>query len=92
MTPEEIARDAHCGYPSPRMMASDLYDKGYRERSDVAREIFAEIEDLLREWFDHFRQGGDIRGACVIMSALSQVAELKKKYTEVNDDKTDNHT
>ena len=31
---EQIARDAHCGYPSPRMTASDLYDKGYRKQSE----------------------------------------------------------
>lgn len=29
---EQIARDAHCGYPSPRMMATDLYEKGYRKQ------------------------------------------------------------
>ena len=52
-------------------------------KSEIEK-IFAEIEDLLREWFDHFRQGGDIRESCAIMAALSQVTELKKKYTEEN--------
>ena len=51
-------------------------------RSDVAREIFGEVEELLREWFDFFRQGNDIRESCAIMAGLSQVSELKKKYTE----------
>ena len=51
-------------------------------RAEVAREIFEEIEDLMREWFDFFRQDNDIRESCAIMAALSQIAELKKKYTE----------
>ena len=28
---EMIARDAHCGYPSPTMFAKDLYWHGYRK-------------------------------------------------------------
>ena len=31
---EQIARDAHCGLPSPRMYAKDLYWKGYRKQSE----------------------------------------------------------
>ena len=59
-------------------------------KSEVEK-IFAKIEDLMREWFDFFRQDNDIRESCAIMAALSQITELKKKYTEVNDDKTDNN-
>lgn len=33
-TTEQIARDAHCGYPSPRMYAKDLYWHGYRKQSE----------------------------------------------------------
>ena len=56
-------------------------------RADVApksevEKIFAKIEDLMREWFDFFRQDNDIRESCAIMAALSQITELKKKYTE----------
>jgi hypothetical protein len=29
---EKIALDAHCGLPSPRMYATDLYRKGYGKR------------------------------------------------------------
>jgi RNA polymerase subunit RPABC4/transcription elongation factor Spt4 len=32
-TTEQIARDAHCGLPSPTMYAKDLYWKGYRKQS-----------------------------------------------------------
>lgn len=31
---EKIALDAHCGYPSPRMYATDLYRKGYRKQAE----------------------------------------------------------
>lgn len=31
-TTEQIARDAHCGLPSPRMYAKDLYWHGYRKQ------------------------------------------------------------
>lgn len=31
---EQIARDAHCGLPSPTMYAKDLYWHGYRKQSD----------------------------------------------------------
>ena len=31
---EQIARDAHCGYPSPTMYAKDLYWHGYRKQSE----------------------------------------------------------
>lgn len=31
---EQIARDAHCGLPSPRMYAKDLYWHGYRKQSE----------------------------------------------------------
>ena len=31
---EKIARDAHCGYPSPRMYATDLYRKGWRKQRE----------------------------------------------------------
>lgn len=31
---EKIARDAHCGYPSPRMYATDLFYKGWRKQNE----------------------------------------------------------
>lgn len=42
---EQIARDAHCGLPSPTMYAKDLYWHGYRKQSEVER-LQAEIERL----------------------------------------------
>ena len=53
--------------------AETLYEKGYRKASDVAEEIFAEIEKVA--------EVGRIMNACAIIS-LDELAELKKKYTE----------
>lgn len=52
----------------------------------VASEIFEEIEQQLRGLFDFFRQDGCIRESSAIMLAISEIAALKKKYTEVNNE------
>ncbi len=62
--------------------AKEIYEKGYRKASEVAEEIFAEIEQQLRGLFDFFRQDDCIRESSAIMLAISEIAELKKKYTE----------
>jgi hypothetical protein len=43
-TTEQIARDAHCGLPSPRMYAKDLYWHGYRKQSE-----WISVEERLPE-------------------------------------------
>ncbi|MEE1046511.1 MAG: DUF551 domain-containing protein [Clostridia bacterium] len=43
---EQIARDAHCGYPSPRMYATDLYRKGWRKQEEGE---WISVEDRLPE-------------------------------------------
>ena len=53
-----------------------------KAKADVAREIFAEIAEKLEGLFDFFRQDGCIRESSAIMLAISEIAELKKKYTE----------
>lgn len=35
---EQLARDAHCGLPSPTMYAKDLYWKGYRKQEWISVE------------------------------------------------------
>ena len=52
--------------------AKELYAKGYRKASDVAKEIFAEIDRTCVDTFGCFYIGAT-RGA---------YTELKKKYTE----------
>ena len=67
----------------PYEIAQILFASGYRKQSEVAQEIFAEIEILLSanqsselragsvEWFDYFDHHLE-----------EDLAELKKKYTE----------
>ena len=57
--------------------AKALYNAGYRKASEVAEEIFAEIEKVA--------EIGRIMNACAIVS-LDELAELKKKYTEMESD------
>lgn len=69
-----------------------LYNKGYRKASDVAREIFGEIEEyLIKECNEanDFNQRKMIRGSrerfyegahFYLEAAVKFVAELKKKY------------
>ena len=49
-------------------------------KAKIAREIFEEIE----------KHRDKIHG--IVLLLPEQIAELKKKYTEGKDDKTDNHT
>ena len=50
-------------------IATHLYGKGYRKASEVAREIFAEIEYLI--WQHETHPAGEL---------TEKIAELKKKY------------
>lgn len=53
--------------------ATDLYNAGYRKATDVAEEIFAEIEPILLDYQNNF-----IRG----LQLITFIKELKKKYKE----------
>ena len=53
--------------------AEELYNAGYRKASDVAREIFEEIEKLKKQW-----TSGDINDD----EFYKQLYLLEKKYTE----------
>ena len=53
--------------------ATAIYDKGYRKASEVAREIFEEIEDL---WNTEY-----VVGNLTAEQFKDKYAELKKKYT-----------
>lgn len=55
---------------SHRDVATILYNAGYRKQSEIAREIFEEIDNL----FDKYPTLRNIGGTAI--------AELKKKYTE----------
>ena len=58
--------------------------KGYRKASDVAREIFAEIENILDRHSISYLKVGQICGEHYYDGVMQfDIAELKKKYTEV---------
>ena len=55
-------------------LADVLYNAGYRKASEVAREIFEEIESLLKDY--------DLRKFEIYTSLFFRISELKKKYME----------
>lgn len=82
---EQIARDAHCGYPSPKMIATDLYDKGYRKQSEVER-IFEEIDKIIEKYHSEcyeYEDGDECDTAITYISYIScDIDDLKKKYIQ----------
>ena len=64
-----------------QMVCETLYNAGYRKASEVAGEIFEEIEDAL---FDNHcvDDGTDFPTPHYLEELKDDIAELKKKYTE----------
>ena len=67
----KIIDDNHGFIVSSVETAEALYNAGYRKASDLAEEIFAEIEKVA--------EVGRIMNACAIVS-LDELDEIKKKY------------
>ena len=73
---------------TPQNTAEKLMQKGYRKASDVAEEIFAEIEKHTQEKkkaISMFKDGEDdfYDGEIHALDVFEHfIAELKKKYTE----------
>ena len=63
-----------CDEIQAKVEATALYNAGYRKASEVAREIFAEIEKFNRPPLPEC--------APVYIIKANEYAELKKKYTE----------
>ena len=76
-----------------KKLATDLYNAGYRKASEVAEEIFAEIENTLKailallqfSYMDN-HQTIQCKENCY-NDMLGYIAELKKKYTESEKEK-----
>ena len=69
--------------------AKELYAKGYRKASEVAREIFEEIEKmLLNNHIGHYKTVKDTWSYNFNNEILAELAELKKKFTEDTDNET----
>ena len=64
---------------TPQNTSEKLTAKGYRKASDVAREIFEEIRALL---YLNALQGDVFIGRYFSEELETDIAELKKKYTE----------
>jgi hypothetical protein len=90
---ESLAKLEAQGKTMPDDFAEALHNAGYRKASEVAEEIFAEIEEIrLRQIrkSEFFRNGSTeemerkfYEGAEWGLRQLSHwIAELKKKYTE----------
>lgn len=74
---------------NPCMVIEDcerLYNAGYRKASEVAREIFAEIERLVYSKCFSMRADRDVTGLIIDGELLS---ELKKKYEVMEDEQAD---
>ena len=62
--------------------ANALYNAGYRKTSDIAREIFEEIENILDRHSIAYLKVGQICGEHYYDGVMQfDIAELKKKYT-----------
>lgn len=73
---DEYARDGDDWVTDYNSTAKNLYNKGYRKASDVAKEIFEEIDNIL-DYLKIFNSCDDILNAIVY-----RIAKIKKKYTE----------
>lgn len=63
------------------LTAKLLYNAGYRKASDVAREIFAEIDKILDNYHSACLPAGAIEAYTYYEGGLGDaIAELKKKY------------
>ena len=67
--------------------AKELYTAGYRKQSEVAREIFEEIEELAKIYTFPVVKNGVVE---IVKEPFwcfdpNDLAELKKKYTESED-------
>ena len=71
---EEMARIIHGTPFSDMHRAVALYNAGYRKKSEAAKEIFEEIDNIIYNLRDSpFYSSSD---------AVYELTELKKKYTE----------
>lgn len=59
------------------VITEELYNAGYRKASEVAREIFEEVDEAMIE---------HARGNTTDHWLFVRIAELKKKYTESEKD------
>ncbi len=67
----------------PKAGAERVYNAGYRKQSEVAREIFEEIEKLMQMVINDYKTCSCFGTADIVDYAREWlISELKKKYTE----------
>ena len=74
----------------PMYNAELLYNAGYRKQSEVARELFDEIEKLVSANKKTVGCATYEETIFYIEDFIEDLAELKKKYTERKEDKSEN--
>ena len=81
-----IFMNCNCGLfeNEAKMIAEFVIDKqGYRKASEVVKEIFEEIEKMLLDnHIGHYKTTVDTWCYNFNNEIISEIAELKKKYTE----------
>ena len=77
---------------TPQNTAEKLTAKGYRKTSDIAREIFEEIDKIIDKHYNRHIFGvedlSDVEQEAVMNfsgDVTYDIAELKKKYTETTE-------
>lgn len=83
----DIHKSKMCEYESKTcglyQTLENLHNAGYRKASEVAEEIFAEIENILDRHSISYLKVGQICGEHYYDGVMQfDIAELKKKYTE----------
>ena len=77
----------HC---NERNYAEEIYNAGYRKQSEVAKEIFDEIEKLVSTNKKTVACATYEETIFYIEDFIEDLAELKKKYTGEKEDKGEN--
>lgn len=79
------SKENHCCCSYNTKEAEALYNAGYRKSSEIAREIFEEIEKLMEKLDKRHLSCGNPKQSWGVRSAMTEIIKLKKKYTESED-------
>lgn len=74
----EMCDEIKCIYDCDRCIATQIYNAGYRKQSEVVREIFEEIEKIIKYSY-YADELGEWHDETLLLGGID---ELKKKYTE----------
>ena len=69
-------------FKTDEQLAEELYTAGYRKSTEFAEEIFAEIEQVMSSLDRRYMASGNPKQSWGVRGAMTEIAELKKKYTK----------